>query len=137
MHRHMQAALKGGIVLILTGWLLLIVGCGRPAIRPDTSAAVKKDYLPRMGFSIQVGAFSNIDNAVRLTESLQARGIKAYHFLHSSGLYKVRFGNHTSKSAARKVAEDLKRKRIIEVYYIVRPQDYTVAKGFRDRDAGL
>ena len=122
---------------MLTGWLLFVVGCGRPAIRPDTSVAVKRDYLPRMGFSIQVGAFSNIDNAVRLTESLQQRGINAYHFLHSSGLYKVRFGNHTSKSAARKVAEDLKRKRIIEVYYIVRPQDYAVAQGYPDRNAGL
>ena len=114
---------------IIGGLLLLAAGCGRPAIRPDTSS----DYLPRMGFSIQVGAFSNIDNAVRLTGSLQRRGINAYHFLHTSGLYKVRFENHTNKVAARKRAEDLKRKKIIEVYYIVKPQDYA----HRDSSAGL
>ena len=90
-----------------------------------------------MGFSIQVGAFSNIDNAVRLTESLQRRGINAYHFLHPSGLYKVRFGNHISQDAARKRAQELRRKKIIEVYYIVHPKDYAVAKGHRDRNAGL
>ena len=101
-HRHIKAALKGCIVLFIIGSLLLIIGCGRPAIRPDTSS----DYLPRMGFSIQVGAFANIDNAVRLTGSLQRRGINAYHFLHTSGLYKVRFGNHTSQAGARKRAED-------------------------------
>jgi hypothetical protein len=131
------AALKGSIVLIISGLLLLVVGCGRPAIRPDTSSAVKKDYLPRMRFSIQVGAFSNIDNAVRLTGSLQRRGINAYHFLHSSGLYKVRFGNYDSQAAARKRAEDLKRKKIIEVFYIVKPQDYAAAKGHRDSIVGL
>ena len=127
------AALKGCIALILTGYLLLAVGCSRPALRPDTSSGAKRDHLARMGFSIQVGAFSNIDNAVRLTGSLQRRGINAYHFLHKSGLYKVRFGNHTSQAAARQRAEDLKRKKIIEVYYIVNPDDYA----HRDSSARL
>jgi cell wall-associated NlpC family hydrolase len=90
-----------------------------------------------MRFSIQVGAFSNIDNAVRLTGLLQRRGINAYHFLHSSGLYKVRFGNYVSQAAARKRAEDLKRKKIIEVYYIVNPQDYAAAKGQHDSNVGF
>ena len=132
-HRHTEAALQRGCFLVVSGFLLLAIGCGRPAIRPDTSSAAKKDYLPRMGFSIQVGAFSNIDNAVRLTGSLQRRGINAYHFLHKSGLYKVRFENHTSHAAARNRAENLKRKKIIEVYYIVNPQDYAQ----RDSSAGL
>jgi cell wall-associated NlpC family hydrolase len=90
-----------------------------------------------MRFSIQVGAFSNIDNAVRLTASLRRRGINAYHFLHSTGLYKVRFGNYVSQAAAQKRAEELKRKDIIEVYYIVRPQDYAAAKGYHSGDVGL
>ena len=136
-HRNTTSAFKTGIVLIISAWLLLVVGCGRPAIRPGTPSAVKRDYLPRMRFSIQVGAFSNIDNAVRLTGSLQRRGINAYHFLHSSGLYKVRFGNYTSQAAARKRAEDLKRKEIIEVYYIINPQDYAAAKSQREGNAGI
>jgi cell wall-associated NlpC family hydrolase len=138
-HRKTTSALKGYIVLILmiSGWLLLVVGCGGPAIRPDASSAVKKPHLPRMRFSIQVGAFSNIDNAVRLTASLQQRGINAYHFLHSSGLYKVRFANYETQTAARKRAEDLIRKGIIEAYYIVDPQDYAAAKGQRDGNVEL
>lgn len=115
----------------------MVVGCGGPAIQSDTSPAVKKPYLPRMGFSIQVGAFSDIDNAVRLTRSLQQRGINAYHFLHSSGLYKVRFENYGTQIAARKRAEDLKGRGIIEAYYIVNPQDYAAAKGQRDGDVEL
>jgi cell wall-associated NlpC family hydrolase len=125
------------IVLVICGWLLLAVGCGGPAIRPDTPSPVKKPYLPPMGFSIQVGAFSDIDNAVRLTGSLQQRGINAYHFLHSSGLYKVRFANYETQADARKRAEDLKRKAIIEAYYIVNPQDSAAAKGQHDGNVEL
>jgi cell wall-associated NlpC family hydrolase len=134
-HRNSTIALATCIVLVISAWLA--VGCGGPAIRPDTSSAVKKPLLPRMGFSIQVGAFSNIGNAVRLTGSLQRRGINAYHFLHSSGLYKVRFANYATQAAARKRAEGLKRKGIIETYYIVNPQDYAAAKNYRDGDAEL
>jgi cell division protein FtsN len=54
--------------------------------------------------SIQVGAFSNMNNAVRFTEKLQTKGLNAYHFRHDSGLYKVRFGNYASKNFARKKA---------------------------------
>jgi cell wall-associated NlpC family hydrolase len=136
-HRNSTSALKGYIALIISGYLLLIVGCSRPAIRADTSSAAKRPFLPRMGFSIQVGAFSNIDNAVRLTGSLQRRGINAYHFLHSSGLYKVRFANYVTQAAARKRAEDLKRKGIIKAYYIVNPQSYAAAKGYHDGKAEL
>jgi hypothetical protein len=135
--RKTTFAYKRNIVLVIFGWLLLVAGCGGPAIRPDTSSAVKKSYLPPMGFSIQVGAFSNIDNAVRLTASLQQRGINAYHFLHSSGLYKVRFANYETQAAARRRAEDLVRKGIIEAYYIVDPQDYAAAKDQRDGNVEL
>jgi len=127
-HRNMTSARKGYGILVISAWILLAVACGGPSIRSDTAPVAKKPYLPRMGFSIQVGAFSNIDNAVRLTASLQQRGINAYHFLHSSGLYKVRFANYQTRTAARKHAEDLKHKGIIEAYYIVAPQDAAAAK---------
>jgi len=136
-HRDTTPAFKGYIASIISAWLLLAVGCGGPAIRPETPAPVKKSYLPPMGFSIQVGAFSNIDNAVRLTALLQQRGINAYHFLHSSGLYKVRFANYETRTAARRRAEDLVRKEIIAAYYIVDPQDYAAAKDQRDGNVEL
>ena len=78
-----------------------------------------------MRHTIQVGAFSNINNAVRFTEKLRAKGLNAYHFRHESGLYKVRFGNYTSKKEARRTAEELKAIGMIEVYYLVGPEDFS------------
>lgn len=137
MSRDITHTVQTRIALILSTSLLLAVACGGPAVRPDKSSAVKRPYLPRIGFSIQVGAFSNIDNAVRLTESLQQHGINAYHFLHSSGLYKVRFANYKTRAAARERAEDLQREGIIEAYYIVDPQDSAAAKDQRDGNEEL
>jgi len=77
-----------------------------------------------MRHTIQVGAFSNLNNAVRFTEKLQAKGINAYHFRHESGLYKVRFGNYASQKIARDKAEKLKAAGIIEEYYLVGPKDF-------------
>jgi cell division septation protein DedD len=34
-----------------------------------------------MGYSIQLGAFSNLGNAMRLTRSLEGQGLDAYYFL--------------------------------------------------------
>ena len=87
-----------------------------------------ESVLPEMGFSVQVGAFSQLDNAVRLEQSLTRRGIDAYHFLHESGLYKVRFGNHASYSAACSEAKHLYAQGTIERFFIVIPEDYTAAR---------
>lgn len=105
-----------------TAALLLLAGCGgRVAAPPDSSPQI--DLAP-IRYTIQVGAFAKIDNAVRLTRILQKRGLNAYHFLHSSGLYKVRFGNYDSKSAAQRQAKKLQRAGIIDAYYIVGPLGY-------------
>ena len=84
--------------------------------------------LQKMGFSVQVGAFSQLDNAVGLERLLNQQGIDAYYFLHESGLYKVRFGNHQSYQAARDEAERLWAAGIIERFFIVIPEDYAAAR---------
>jgi hypothetical protein len=110
---------------LLLAWFLLVVGCGgESALRPGDSMAAKGPVLLRMRYTIQVGAFSDIDNAVRLTASLEGQGLDAYHFLHSSGLYKVRFENFRTKQAARSRAVDLQRRGIIDGFYIVEPNPY-------------
>lgn len=81
-----------------------------------------------MGYSIQVGAFSNLGNAIRLAESLERQGLNAYYFRNKSGLYKVRFGDYSSKGAARGKADRLKKAGIVHKYYIVSPEDYALAK---------
>jgi hypothetical protein len=84
--------------------------------------------LKTMGYSIQVGAFGNLDNAVRLEQLLQRRGIDAYYFRHESGLFKVRFGDHASYRNARNEAEQLQAQGLIEVFFIVMPEDYMAAR---------
>ena len=84
--------------------------------------------LKQLGYTIQVGAFSVVDNAIRLTRSLNKKGLKAYYFAHPSGLYKVRFGDFSSKKSAEKKAKGLKKAGTITEYYIVAPEEYAVAK---------
>jgi len=106
-------------------FLLFIIGCGGDSsVFRDTPYTPPPKQLPPMRYSIQVGAFSNMGNAVRFTKKLQAQGLNAYHFRHASGLYKVRFGNYSSQDFARKKAENLKTGGLIEEYYIVSPKDY-------------
>jgi hypothetical protein len=84
--------------------------------------------LEKMGYTIQVGAFANLDNAVALEQLLDRRGLDAYYFRHESGLYKVRFGNHASYQAARAEAVKLKDAQLIDDFYIVEPDEYKAAQ---------
>jgi len=118
---------------LISAWLFLLLGCsGESVIRPDASPAARAPVVLRLGYTIQVGAFSNIDNAVRLTAALERQGLDAYHFLHRSGLYKVRFENFRTKQAARSRAQNLQRRGIIDEFYIVEPEAYAVAANDRE-----
>ena len=100
---------------------------------PAESQPTKAKPLEKMRHTVQVGAFSNLDNAVRLERLLEARGIDAYYFKHESGLYKVRFGNYADYRSARSRAEQLQRAGLIDTFFIVLPEDYAAA---RIRDTG-
>lgn len=81
-----------------------------------------------MGFTIQAGAFSKAENAVRLTEQLIKQGLDATYFSTPTGFYKVHIGNFNSKAAAIEKAESIKSTGIIDDYYVVSPSDYSIAK---------
>ena len=121
------------LILILL-MLSLVASCARhplsvkPSVPPARGAV---QPLARMGYTIQVGAFSNVENAARLTETLRKRDLVATYYVAQAGLYKVRFGNFPTKEAARSRAEALKQDRVIDEFYIVSPDQYAVAK--RDR----
>lgn len=105
---------------------VFFAGCGG-AIRttPDIATPIRDTYsAPRMGYAIQAGAFSRLENAVKFTDVLKGLGLDAYYFLHESGLYKVRFGNYSSREIALAKAEALRTKGTIEEFYIVTPEDY-------------
>ena len=116
-----------GLYSILIAILLVAACGGQRAVRPQPQPP-PQETLPPMGYTIQIGAFTQMSNAVRLTQKLQTQGVSAYHFLHDSGLYKVRFGNYASKDGARKRAENLHDRGIIESYYLVSPDEYAAGK---------
>ena len=109
--------------------IILCVSCGGETRVPyDSGPAYPQKTIARLGYSIQVGAFANLDNAVRLSKALERRGLDAYYFVHKTGLYKVRFGNFPTKKAARKKAEAVRAAEIIDAYYLVSPKEYAIAK---------
>ena len=111
------------------------VSVSRPASPHfDPIAALLQDAPPlaAMGHAIQVGAFSQIDNAVRLEKLLQDRGIDAYYFRDECGLYKVRFGNHSAYQDARQEAESLRAQGLIEAFFIVLPEAHVVVRTGRE-----
>lgn len=89
---------------------------------------VESGTLKQIGFAVQVGAFTRAGNAIRLEQNLKERGVDAYHFLHESGYYKVRFGDHETYATARAEAEQLKKQGVIEHYFIILPDQYPVAR---------
>jgi hypothetical protein len=73
-----------------------------------------------------VGAFSVLNNALRLTKALNALGLDAFYFPSGSGLYRVRFGDFPSKDEAAREAKRLFAKAVIQDYFIVGPEDHPV-----------
>jgi cell wall-associated NlpC family hydrolase len=135
--------MRGRIIcrFIVLGLVCLFLGGGcssRKAYTPpykDKSATVKKvrpatakKALPRMGYTIQAGAFSQPENAARLTEILKDKGLNATYFAAKTGLYKVRIGNFAARESALNQAEALQILGLIEEYYIVAPEEYAVSK---------
>jgi len=114
----MIASLLGAIV---------ISSCSPRAYQTRRQPLYKRE-LAKMGYTIQVGAFARVENAARLTNALKQRGLEATYFVARAGLYKVRFGNFSSKQMAKGKALSLKSSGIIEEYYIVSPNDYAVSK---------
>jgi len=123
----MQQAATTAFLFVLL--VLLLSGCGGQARDRHEPVPVRpKLALPQLRYTIQAGAFKNIDNAVRLTEKLLARRLVAYHFIDESGFYKVRIGNFSSREEAVAKADGLKSARIIEEYFIIAPGDYAAAR---------
>ncbi len=121
----------GGYVLWFIVFFLMASGCAsrvEVVDRPEPVPVPETSVPARLGYAVQIGAFTNLENAVRLTDALKSRGLNAYYFRHSSGLYKVRFGDFSSKEKSLAEAGDLVSKGVIEDYYIVSPDDYVIAR---------
>jgi len=123
--------------------ILSLTGCSapQPAAIPNINTDPIADLLDEssqegttgtalgsMGFSVQTGAFSSLNNAVRQEQSLEQKGVDAYYFRHESGLYKVRFGNYETYAEARAEAEALNSQGSLGNFFIIIPEEYAAAK---------
>ncbi len=121
---------RAGLVLFAVVWFS---GCRAgvrvipPSVTPTTPApAAQSAAVTRTGYTVQVGAFSIPDNARRLAQALNDIGLDAYYFPQGSGLYRVRFGDFPSRSAAVREANRLLEQKLVEDYFIVGPEDHPV-----------
>lgn len=123
---------RGGLVLfgVAVAWLS---GCraGVRIIPPSAPPTIPASTAPsaavtRTGYTVQVGAFSILDNARRLAQSLNDIGLDAYYFSQGPGLYRVRFGDFPSREAAVREAKRLVEQDLVEGYFIVGPEDQPV-----------
>ena len=86
-----------------------------------TAQGAKSSGLTRLGFAIQMGAFSDVKNAERLAATLQSKGIEAFYYRKDSGIYAVRFGDYPTKDLARNAAKKLVAEHLITSFYVAPP----------------
>jgi hypothetical protein len=128
-HRFSTLEGKWISVFCVLSFILLAAGCGGKSVVPRVlQPKMPETGLAVMGYSIQTGAFSNPDNAIRLTRVLEDNGVDAYFFVHRTGIHKVRFGDFPSEEAALAKAETIRAAGIIHEYFLVSPHDYAAVK---------
>ncbi|MDX9745089.1 MAG: NlpC/P60 family protein [Syntrophales bacterium] len=121
-----QAVFLRGTALLFIVMLIACAGRGPVPERPVVTKTHRE--LPRVAYTIQVGAFANVENAARLADALRRRGLNAIYYVAHQDLYKVRFGNYHTRDLARQKAEALRETGVIEEFYIVSPDAYAVAR---------
>jgi cell wall-associated NlpC family hydrolase len=115
--------------IFLMGLVLMMIGCARqPSVALEARPSTFLPEATKIGYTLQFGAFSQVDNAVRLTQALIDQNLDAFYFKHDSGLYKVQFGDFATRQKAKEKAESLKASGIITEYFIVSPESQPVSQ---------
>ncbi|GLH67138.1 C40 family peptidase [Geothrix edaphica] len=119
---------------VVVAALLLSTACTRAprsvAARPASGPGAVR-ALPKLGYTLQAGAFAKVENAARFSQSLQAQGLEAAYYASGDGLYRVRFGDFATKERARARGEALKSAGTIEAYWVVAPDGSAPGAGGR------
>ncbi len=91
-------------------------------------SVTERPAISRLGYAIQMGAFSDVKNAERFTDMLQRKGIEAFYFRKDNGIYAVRFGDFSTRDKARAVARKLVADHVITSYYVAPPNEVVFAR---------
>ncbi len=126
-----------GITLICLT-LTAAQGCASPQSSRQRQVNIKSGGtvkyakgVGRLGYAIQMGAFSDVKNAERFASRLQEKGIEAFYYRKDNGLYAVRFGDFPTKEKARNAAKRLVSDELIDSYYIAPPKEVVFADSDR------
>jgi len=124
-------------ILLIFIILLQLAGCGTgvpkregfalPVVGDSPLPEEREIKLQATGYSIQVGAFAIMDNAVRLSAVLTGKGVAAYYLKDRDGLFRVRVGDYRAIEEAKAKAEEFLSEGVIEDYYIIRPENSAAA----------
>jgi len=117
---------RQALIGMLIGVLMGLGACAAPQVPPKAafppvSPKTFVTRLPTISFTIQVGAFSGIEQAARYADRLQAAGLDAYYFVDQDRLCKVRFERFETRAEAVTRATSLQSRGLIKEYYIIRP----------------
>ena len=133
-----------GLARLLTGCLalLLLGACARrPESRVEGRAGTQGAALAHLGYTIQAGAFSQAENAAKLSETLQSLGLNAVYYASAPQagprLYRVRFGDFATREAAKAKAESLRKAGVIQEFYIAAPEEPPLARPSPKDERGL
>lgn len=88
-------------------------------------AACATPNVSSLAYSVQVGSFANVENAGKLVDTLNSKGLDAFLFKESN-MYKVRFGNYPSLEIAQSNAKKFNKDGLIGDFFIVSPQKYAI-----------
>ncbi len=102
--------------------ILFLTGCASASDNEPGEFAIYKE-----GYSIQVGAFANPNNAGRFVDSLIEKGLDAFMFRDGT-IYKVRFGSYRTIEEARARGRQLKAQGRIGDFFVVIPESYALHK---------
>ena len=98
-----------------------VIGAVAFAVISGSAWAEPVAEISKLGYSVQVGAFSKVDNAERLASKLQDKGIEAYYFKKENNVFAVRFGNYATRKEAKIAAKELTLSKLVDSYYIASP----------------
>ena len=107
---------------------ILTLICFTILLTVTSCSAAHAPGIKQLGYAIQMGAFSSVNNAERFTATLQKKGIEAFYFRKDNGIYAVRFGDFSTREKARISAAKLVSSGIINNFYIAPPNEIVFAK---------